>query len=109
MRDDWSNAEKKVARRAFETARQSVLAAAFTEFKAKAAAATTVDDMWSIGDELRQRQRELEDLLDYRYSRLTFVFGRLIFAGHLDEKQLAGMSDDKLEDVRRCVLLLRSR
>ena len=40
-RDTWTGGEKKIAHRAFEAAREKVLAAAFAEFKAKAAAATT--------------------------------------------------------------------
>lgn len=44
--------------------------------------------MWSIVDDLRQRRRALDELLDYRYSQLTLVFARLVFEGHLDEKQL---------------------
>jgi hypothetical protein len=105
----WSEAEKKIARRAYETARQAVLAAAFAEFKAKAAAATTVDDMWSIGDELRQRRRELEELLVYRYSQLTLVFACLILQGYLAEEQLKGLSEDKLVEIRRDVSSMRSR
>jgi hypothetical protein len=106
---EWSNAEKKVARRAYEAARQAVLAVTLAEFKAKAAAATTIDDMWSIVDGLRQRRRELEELLDYRYSQLPLVFARLIVEGHLDEGQLAGLSDDKLAEIRRDVSFFRSR
>src|SRR6266542_975917 len=71
---EWSASEKKIARRAYEAARQAVLAAELAEFKVKAAAAG-IDEMWSIGDELRQRRREIEELLDYRYSQLTLVFG----------------------------------
>src|SRR5215475_12992872 len=107
MREEWSNAEKKIARRAFEAARESVLAGAFAEFKAKAAAARTVDDMWSIGDALRQRRLEIDELLDYRYSQLTLVFARLIVEGYLDEKQLAGLSEDKLDEVHRDVSFMR--
>jgi photoprotection regulator FRP-like protein len=106
-RGTWTNAEKKVARRVFEAARQSVLAAALAEFKAKAAAATTVDDMWSMEDALRERRREIDELLDYRYSQLTLVFGRLILEGYLDERQLTGLSEDKLEEVRRYVSFMK--
>ena len=110
MRDhDWSNGEKKIARRAYEAARQAVLAAALADFKAKAAAATTVDDMWSIADEFRQRRRELEELLDYRYSQLPLVFARLILQGYLAEEQLKGLSEDKLVEIRRDVSFMRSR
>jgi Photoprotection regulator fluorescence recovery protein len=106
---EWSNAEKKIARRAYEAARQAVLAGAMAEFKAKAVAATTADDMWSVGDELRQRRRELQELLDYRYSQLPMVFGRLIFDGYLDEQQLSGLAEDKLAEIRRYVSFMRSR
>jgi len=109
MRDEWSNAEKKIARRAYEAARQAVLARTLAEFKAKAAAATTIDDMWSIVDGSRERQRELEALLDYRYSQLLLVFARLIVEGYLDERQLAGLSEDKLEEIRRDVSFFRRR
>jgi hypothetical protein len=44
-RREWSNAEKKIARRAYETARQAVLAKVLAEFKARAAAVATVDGM----------------------------------------------------------------
>jgi hypothetical protein len=98
---DWSPAEKKIARRAYEAARAVVLAKTLAEFKAKAAAATTVDDMWAVQDYLRQQGRDLDELLDYRYSVLTMVFGRLIGEGHLQIDQLAGLSHDKLDEVQR--------
>lgn len=109
MRDEWSNAEKKIARRAYEAARQAVLARTLAEFKAKATAATTIDDMWSIVDGSRQRRRELEELLGYRYSQLPLVFARLILEGYLDERQLAGLSEDKLEEIRREVSYFQNR
>jgi hypothetical protein len=109
MRDEWSNAEKKIARRAYEEARQAVLARTLAEFKAQAAAATTIDDMWSIVDGSRERRRELEALLDYRYSQLSLVFARLIVEGHLDERQLAGLAEDKIEEIRRDVSFFRRR
>jgi hypothetical protein len=105
----WSDSEKKIARRAFETACEPVLAGTLAEFKAKVAAATTIDDMWSIVDASRERRRELEGLLDYRYSQLPLVFARLIVEGHLDERLLAGLSEDKLEEIRRDVSFFRSR
>ena len=106
---EWSNAEKKIARQAYEAARQTVLAGTLAEFKAKAAAATTIDDMWSIVDGSRERRRELEALPDYRYSQLPLAFARLIVEGHLDEGQLAGLAEDKLEEIRRDVSFFRSR
>ena len=96
----WSQSEKKIARRAFEAALDSTLAGIMTEFKAKAAAATTPSEMWAIEDYLREQRREVEGVFDYRYSQLLFVFANLIGRGVLDEAQLAGLSADKLEAIR---------
>ena len=84
----WSASEKKVAHQAFEAARHSALAGIVAEFKAKAAAAATVSDMWAIEDYLGQRRREIEELFDYRYSQLPLVFARLIGEGHLSSSRV---------------------
>jgi hypothetical protein len=57
--------------------------------------------MWAIEDYLRQQRRTIDELFDYRYSQLFFVFAQLIGLGYLDERQLAGLSDEKLEIIRR--------
>jgi hypothetical protein len=82
----WSGSEKKIARRAFEAALDGAVARIVAEFKAKAAAVAT--------------DSEIEELFDYRYSQLCFVFAQLIFLGRLDEGQLAGLSDEKLGIIR---------
>jgi Photoprotection regulator fluorescence recovery protein len=104
---EWSAAEKKIARRAFEAALETALAEIMTEFKTKAAAAVTPEDMWSVERFLRQQRREIEETFDYRYSRLPVIFGRLIVEGKLDEGRLTGLSQDKLEEIRRFVLFAR--
>jgi flagellar biosynthesis/type III secretory pathway protein FliH len=109
MRDEWTSAEKKIAQRAFEAARVAVLAEAFAAFKAKAAAASTIDEMWDLVNEFRQRRRDMEELLDYRYSVLTLTFARLVVGGYLDEEQLKDLSEDKLAEIRRDVSFLQSR
>lgn len=102
MRDiRWSAAEKKIARRAFEAALGKALAEIMAEFKAKAAAAARPSEMWAIEDYLRQRRREIDEMFDYRYSQLLFVFTQLIREGHLDEAQLAGLSDEKRAIIGR--------
>jgi hypothetical protein len=96
----WSTSEKKIARLAYEEARQSVLAKLVTEFKAKAAAATTPSDIWAIEAYLHEQRRQLDEVLDYRYSRLLLVFARLIREGYLDEARLCGLSEEKLAAIR---------
>ncbi|QEX18018.1 hypothetical protein FRZ44_33220 [Hypericibacter terrae] len=60
----------------------------------------TLSDIWAIEDDLRRQRRTLDELFDYRYSQLLFVFARLIGEGYLDEGRLAGLSDDKLAIIR---------
>ncbi len=109
MRDhEWSGAEKKIARHAFETALDTALAESMAEFKAKAAAAVTPEDMWSVEGFLRERRREIDETFDYRYSQLLIVFGQLILDGKLDEGRLTGLAEDKLEVIRRYVSAMRS-
>jgi hypothetical protein len=101
----WSGSEKKIAQRAFEAARESVLAGIMAEFKAKAAAAATVVEMWAVEDYLRDSRQQVQELLDYRYSVLLMVFARLIREGHMDEGQLAGLAAEKLEMIRQILSL----
>jgi hypothetical protein len=101
----WSASEKKIARQAYDAALERRLAGLLTEFKAKAAAVVTSSDMWAIEDYLRERRREIDATFDYRYSQLPFVFARLISEHHLDEAQLAGLSEEKLAIIRRMLSL----
>ncbi|KGM32380.1 hypothetical protein [Inquilinus limosus] len=101
----WSPSEKKIARRAYDAALGVALARILAEFKAKAAQAATPSEMWDLEDYLRRQRRHIDTLFDYRYSQLTFVFAAAIREGYMDESSLAGLSEEKLEPIRR---LLRS-
>jgi hypothetical protein len=101
----WTEAEKKLSRRAFEVALLAELTEVLQDFKARAAGAQTPEDMWPIEHFLNQRRRELDAKYDYRYSQLISVFGRLIREGRLTEAHLEGLSQDKLEFVRRIASL----
>lgn len=97
----WTDSEKKIARRAYEQARELALATVLADFKAKAAAASTPAEMWDIEDYLREQRRKIDELFDYRYSQLPLVFARIIREGLLDEGQLSGLSEEKLDILRR--------
>jgi hypothetical protein len=99
-RADWSAREKKIARRAFEEALERALTELVADFKARAAAATTPADVWAIEAHLRQQRRELDELFDYRYSQLVFVFAKLLARGLLAEERLSGLSEENLELIR---------
>ena len=105
----WTGSEKKLARRAFEAALERVLAGIVAEFKARAARVANVSEMWDIEDYLRRQRKQVDELFDYRYSQLCFVFARLLCMGHLDETELAGLSEDKLAIIRDMRDRMRAR
>jgi len=61
--------------------------------------------MWPVEHFLNQRRRELDAKYDYRYSQLIAVFGRLIREGRMTAAELHGLSEDKLEFIRRIATL----
>jgi hypothetical protein len=75
------------------------------EVKAKAAAATEPSDLWDLETYLRDKRREIDATFDYRYSQLVWVFAELIRKGYLEEAQLADLSEDKREAMRRALSL----
>ena len=101
----WSPSEKKIARKAFDAARESALAKVMAEFKSKSSAVTTLREMWEIEDFLSQKRREIGEMFDYRYSQLPLVLARLIREGHLDESFLDGLSGEKREVIRSFLAL----
>jgi hypothetical protein len=96
----WSPSEKKIARKAYDAALETALGKIMAEFKRRAAVATTPSDMWEVEDYLRHQRREIDEVFDYRYSQLLLVFPRLIRQGHLDERLLDGLSEEKREIIR---------
>jgi Photoprotection regulator fluorescence recovery protein len=101
----WSSAEKKIARAAFDAALDKELAALLHDFKRRAAEASDVQQLWAIEDFLRDQRREIGYKYDYRYSQLIRVFGLLLREGWLQEQQLEGLREDKLEMIRRWAFL----
>lgn len=103
--ETWSDREKKLARRVFDAALVAELTEVMADFKARAAAAAEPDDMWSIQEHLFHKRREIDEKYDYHYSQLLFVFGRLVREGRIQEAELSGLSDDKLDVIRRIASL----
>jgi hypothetical protein len=101
--ENWSDREKKIARRVFDAALTAELAEVMADFKSRAAAAIEPDNMWSIQEHLFHTRRDIDQKYDYRYSQLLFVFGRLVREGRVQEADLAGLSEDKLAVIRRIV------
>lgn len=96
----WSTTEKKVARRTFDKALSREQAAFLADFKARAAAAATLDDMWAIHKYVNQRDSQMGRTYEFRYSEPISLFVLLRAEGWLEEADLAGLRDDKLTLIR---------
>ena len=96
----WSDAEKKVARRAFERALQRQCATILRNVRSMAAKAASPPELWDIHDYLSQRRRQVDAVYDYRYSRLLEVFSALLRDGWLHEDDLGGLSADKAAQIK---------
>ena len=96
----WSATEKKLAHRVFEAALTAELAETMANFKAKAAALAEPQEMWALEEYLARKRREIDRKYDYRYSQLLRVFGQLVRQGRVQEAELAGLSEDKLDYIR---------
>jgi hypothetical protein len=101
----WSASEKKIARSVFETALAAELEELIVEFKRRASAASSAEDLWSIQEYLQRRQFEINEKYDYRYSQLPLVFGKLVREGRVRESQLIGLAEDKLSIIRHIASL----
>lgn len=101
----WSDAEKKVARRAFDAALQREYAALLEKLKGWAANAENPEDIWAIHDYLAEQRKTIDGKYDYRYSQLIIVFGRLLREKWIGDKDLEGLGEEKLQAIRRIASL----
>ena len=95
----WTKAEKQIAKEAFDRAYQresTALIKEINEYKLE-----QPDDIWSLSQMLQEREKEINNIYDYRYSQLTIIFGILIKRESLSIDELDGLSQDKLEQIKR--------
>ena len=96
----WSRSEKTIARTAFDAALARELHEVIQEAKKMASKIQQSSDLWDLEHYLTERRREIDRVYDYRYSRLTHVFGKLLHEKRLREEELRGLREDKLNAIR---------
>ncbi len=96
----WSQAEKAIARKAFDKALHQELEEVIAEAKKRAGRIQEPAELWKLESYLTRRRQEIDRLYDYRYSVLPFVFASLIRKDRLGEEELHGLADDKLAEIR---------
>src|ERR1700690_3935238 len=96
----WSRSEKAIARTAFDAALKRELQEVIQETKQMTNQINEPAELWDLEHHLTQRRKEIDRKYDYRYSRLTHVFGRLLHENRLREEELRGLGEDKLKSIR---------
>ena len=97
---NWSDHEKKVARRAFDAALQRELAAVMATVKAMAAKVERPEQIWAMEDYLREQREAIDGKYTYRYSQLVLVLGILLREQWIRDEELEGLAEDKRETIR---------
>ena len=62
--------------------------------------------MWELERYLTQRRKDIDRKYEFRSSRLTQLFGTLLFEGRIREEELRGLRDDKMKAIRSCAAVL---
>jgi hypothetical protein len=96
----WSRPEKAIARTAFEAALKRELQEVIQEAKKRASQIKEPSALWDLEHYLTQRRKEIDRKYDYRSSRLTYVFGRLLCERRVSEEELRGLHAEKLKAIR---------
>jgi hypothetical protein len=97
---NWSRSEKIIARKAFDAALGRELHEVMQEAKKMASQIKKPADLGELEYYLTERRKEIDRKFDYRYSRLTRVFGKLLYEKRLHEEDLRGLGEDKLKSIR---------
>ena len=99
----WTKAEKKIAKEAFDMAYQRECNKIINDIKKYKL--EQPEDIWSLSEMLKEHEKEINQIYDYRYSQLVMVFAILIKRGFLSIKELEGLSEAKLEQIKKIMSL----
>src|ERR1700746_3470198 len=99
----WSRSERAIARRIFDAALKRELHKVMQETKQKASRIKEAGALWALERHLTDRRKDIDRKYDFRVSRLTRVFGTLLYDGRVTEEELDGLRGDKIEGLRSWV------
>ena len=103
---EWSKREKEIARKAFKVAYNREQQAILEDIRRRTSEVSDLAELWRLQEYLTETRIEIGEKYDYRYSVLNLVFARLICEGWLQEEDLEGLADEKLDEICRISLLL---
>src|SRR5215472_17225999 len=81
----WSKSEKAIARTVFDAALKRELQEVMQETKQKATRIKEPADLWDLEHYLTERRKEIDGKYEFRASRRTLTFGRLLCERRVSE------------------------
>ena len=103
---NWSRPERATARKVFDAALKRELQDVVQQAKQMANQIKEPDHVWELENYLTRRRKDIDSKYDFRTSRLTQVFGRLLYEGRITEAELLGLREDKVKSIRSCATVL---
>ena len=97
MSHDWTPAEKNLARSLFDRA----VSKATAEYLAlhQQQKFTTIEELWAYELKIRYWRKEFSSIFQFTYSRLELSFAVSLQRGWLQQSQLNGLRDDRIQRI----------
>jgi len=96
----WEEAERSVARIAFDTAHARALTSLIQEVQLQASRLDSEAGLWQLHDFLSTQRHTLEGRFDFRPQALLFLFASLVRDQLLEMVELEGLADEKLAKIQ---------
>ena len=95
-----------IVRAVFDAALKRELHEVMQETQVRANQIKEPADLWELESYLNRRRKDIDRKYDFRSSRLTSVFGRLLFEHRVSEDELRGLGEDKRKAIHACAQFL---
>ena len=95
----WSEAETKIIKQAFQTAYQRETSTLIANVRDRASSITELEDLWYLHDLLSTKRYEIDGKYDYDPSTIVFDFAKLIEEGWLSLDDLNGLKPEILSKI----------
>jgi len=107
-KEKWSEQEKEIAHRAYRAAYLRECAAVSENVREMSEKCNDPTSVWEIQDYLWKKRKEVDEKYDFRYYVLISVFARLMHDGWLTNDDLAGIDEDKVQEICRVAEFYKS-
>ena len=103
--EEWTKHEKKVAHAAFEKALAREKEQFVGEVRARAANIRSIDDVWQLERDIREKAHSMDERYDFRSSVLIYVLAGFVREGWISMDDLAELGDDKRQKIATLLYL----